>query len=1070
MKPNKALIFIILSTISALVAAQSEGDVAPTIACRDDAPTVAANGTVTSLLTESDDGDGFSESWVQNQYVVGDRKEAAHATFVPYASLSEMQNDARYDRPWLAPTTAMTLDLNGTWKFFYTADYTVTAAPGEEFYGDDADVSAWDDIRVPLSWEMAGYDIPVYNNVGYPFVTNPPYIKALADRFDGNPVGSYRRTFTLPEEWESGKRVFLHFDGVYSAAVVWVNGVYAGYSQGSNTDAEFDVTALVRSGENNVSVRVYRWCDGSYLEGQDMWHLAGIHRDVYLVATPEVFVSDHYVRPTLNDDYASGSLAVTLTVDNRVAAETKKGIVVRLLDEAGEVIASGADRVAVTAADSSVTTTIDIPSLTDLTAWSSERPYLYTLEVLQSDASGAVEMAFATKVGFRRVEISGRKVYVNGERVFFKGVNTQDTHPLYGRAIDVATMLKDVTMMKRANVNMVRTSHYPRQPKMYDMFDYYGIYVMDEADVECHGYTTLSSTASWQTAYVDRTERMVLRDRNHPSIVFWSLGNESGSGSNLTTTYNTVKELTGGDGIVHYEGSMSCSDIGSSMYPTIAVASQRASGYSSKPYFMCEYAHAMGQAVGNLQEYWDIIEASSGMIGGCIWDWVDQSVYDPEHISSGVLAQNGTGFRYYIAGYDTSNYSYGTNGFQGDFLNNGIVTASREWTQKLTEVKWVYKNVAFESFDGGVLTLTNKYNFTDLSAFHVRYRLLCDGYVVEEGRVALPSIAPGATSTVALPYETTVDDGAEWLLTVALCLNDATDWAEAGYDVAEEQFSLQPRPAMATLDADGTVSVDGYTVSGDDFAITFASDGTIASWTYHGTDITVPSTSPEYNNFRRIANDRYSGSTSGSKALTAAPALCDDGTAVVATAVGSHSFLYTIYPDGTVDADITFVNNSTDNRRIGFTMQIAPGFEHLTYYAKGPWSNYSDRQRGSMIGRYRTTVTDCFEEFSHPQTMGDRQCLRDLTIDNGDVALRIETDSDMAFSMLHYEDEQFDNDILYEAVHPYDLTKRDYVYAHFDYYQRGVGNNSCGGDNTISAYYCPVGTFDVRMRFSFSIK
>lgn len=1041
MKPNNILIIILSTVINMPVAAQgSAGD------------------------------DAFDESWVQNQYVTSHRKEDAHATFVPYASQSDMQSDARYERPWLRPEGAMTLDLNGTWKFSYTADYTVTAAPAEEFYADDADVSAWDDIRVPLSWEMAGYDIPVYNNVGYPFVSNPPYIKALADRFDGNPVGSYRRTFTLPEGWESGKRVFLHFDGAYSAIAVWINGAYAGYSQGSNTDAEFDVTDRIRAGENNVSVRVYRWCDGSYLEGQDMWHLAGIHRDVYLVATPSVFVSDHYVRATLNDDYTSGSLAVTLTVDNRAGAATSKGLVLRLLDGEGDVVASGADRVTMTAADASAVTTIEMPSLTGLTPWSSERPYLYTLEVLQCNESGTVEMAFASKVGFRKVEISGTKVYVNGERVFFKGVNTQDTHPLYGRAIDTETMLTDVTMMKRANVNMVRTSHYPRQPKMYAMFDYYGLYVMDEADVECHGNTSLSSNTSWQDAFVDRTERMVLRDRNHPSVIFWSLGNESGSGSNFAATYNTVKELTDGEGLVHYEGAMSYSDIGSSMYPTIAVTRQRASGYSNKPYFMCEYAHAMGQAVGNLQEYWDIIEASSGMIGGCIWDWTDQAVYDPEHVLCGTLTQDGTGFRYYIAGYDTSNYSYGTNGFQGDFLNNGIVTASREWTQKLTEVKWVYKNMDFVSLSDGLLTIKNKYCFTDLSAFHVRYSLLRDGYTVEEGRVALPSIAPGATGTVVLPYESVVTADAEWLLTAALCLNEAADWAEAGYDVAEEQFALTSRPAMAEHHTDGTVSVDGNTVSGDDFAIAFSSNGTIASWTYRGSDIVVPATSPEYNNFRRIANDRYSGTTSGTKSLTAAPTLNADGTATVVTAVGTHSFVYTIYPDGTVDADIAFVNTSTDNRRIGFTMQIAPGFEHLCYYAKGPWSNYTDRQHGSMVGRYRTTVTDCFEEFSHPQTMGDRQGLRELTLDNGLVTLRIETDGNMAFSMLHYEDAQFNNDILYEAVHPYDLVKRDYVYAHFDYYQRGLGNNSCGGDNTISTYYCPTGTFNVRMRFSMTAK
>ena len=417
------------------------------------------------------------DSWVENEQKFEDQKLPAHATFIPYSSTSQMMQDKCYAMPWLTPERADYLLLNGEWKFRYTADWKQGKPEAKDFYADNADVSAWDDIKVPLNWEMAGYDVPVYNNVGYPFHNDPPRIKAMDDNFDKNPVGSYRRTFNLPEGWEKEKRVVLHFDGACSAIVVWVNGKYAGFSEGANTDAEFDVTALVRKGENNVSVRVYRWSDGSYLEGQDMWHLAGIHRDVYLMATPKVAVSDHYITSQLGKGYTAGSMNVELTVNNSLKQSASKTLEVELLDPAGHLVAKKQQAVALTAKDAQKTVSIDFEGLTDLKLWSSEHPWLYTVIVRQLN-NGGEEMVFSTKYGFRAVEKKGNLIYVNGKRVYFKGVNTQDIHPLFGHAIDVKTMLRDVELMKKANVNTVRTSHYPRQAKMYAMFDYYGLYCM----------------------------------------------------------------------------------------------------------------------------------------------------------------------------------------------------------------------------------------------------------------------------------------------------------------------------------------------------------------------------------------------------------------------------------------------------------------------------------------------------------------------------------------------------------------------------------------------------------------
>ena len=1052
----------------------------------------------------------FDESWVENEKVFEHWKQKAHATFIPYSSTALLQKDDCYKYPWLEPKHADVLSLNGDWKFHYTADRSKGRPGKDDFYADNADVSGWDNIRVPLNWEMAGYDVPVYNNVGYPFHNNPPFIKAFDDNFDKNPVGSYRRNFTLPENWKDGRRVFIHFDGACSAIVVWVNGQYAGYSQGANTDAEFDVTNYVRKGENNVSVRVYRWSDGSYLEGQDMWHLAGIHRDVYLVSTPRTFVFDHYITSTLDaaSKYTEGSLNVALTVNNPMYDKVTKNLEVELLDANDKLVARQNVQAVMTAKDSHKTFNVKMEGLKGLTPWSSENPYLYTVIVRQKQGDKE-EMVFSTKYGFRSVEQRGNLIYVNGERVFFKGVNTQDIHPLLGHAIDTETMLKDVVLMKQANVNTVRTSHYPRQPRMYAMFDYYGLYCMNEADVECHNNQSLSDTPSWENAYVDRTERMVLRDRNHPSVVFWSLGNESGGGQNFQATYDCVKRLLPGrDNFVHYEGynhGEKYSDFGSDMYPKVETVIKQSSGLNNKPYFICEYAHAMGQAVGNLQEYWDVIEKSTGIVGGCIWDWVDQGIYDTRRIKEHKpLIDSKTGLHYYTSGYDYTRMNRGDNGFQGDFMSNGIITPGREWTAKLEEVKYVYRDADFVGFKNHKATIKNKSAFTNLAdAYTLTYRVLADGKEVEKGAAAVPSCQPGATCDVAIPYTTAVSADKEYVVELSLNLKNNASWAKKGYSMVATQFKLGADAAVASVPvADptfveqphgtlpvigklkGKLKIEGRKVVGKNFAISFAENGTIADWTFNGKQIVMPEAGPDFNGFRRIANDNISlgatggvaenenkeeGAISGQKHLVKAPTK-QGKNVVVETTVGNgkdtHAIVYTIYPNGVVDMKVTFENSSVDTRRVGITMQFAPGMENVEYYAKGPWSNYIDRQRSQMLGRYTTTVDGMFEEQSAPQTMGDRQGLRSLKLSGNGTSLDITVEGMLAFSLSHVDDQQFNYDVFYGGKHPYDLTRSPQVFAHFDSWQRGIGNHSCGGDSCLPQYQVPTGKHVVTMRFA----
>ena len=1023
----------------------------------------------------------FDASWIQNQQKVGDYKEDAHATFIPYASVEAMKSDAAFNEPWLTPQNGETQLLNGEWKFKFVPG--TQNGPGEsEFFAADYDDSAWDNIRVPLSWEMAGYGKPVYVNVGYPFQNNPPNANVGYTYYgveDHNAIGFYRRSFSVPESW-NGKRLFVHFDGVYSAAVVWVNGKYVGYSQDSNTDAEFDITDFAKVGDNQLSVRVYRWCDGSYLEGQDMWHLSGIHRDVYLVATPKVFVADHYITaPNLSEDATSGALKVALKVDNRDGVEAAKKFSVELLDHEGKTVGS-----ATAEYNGKETKTVDatISQLSGLHAWSAEDPYLYSVVVRQQTADGADEMVFSTKYGFRNIKQNGKLVYINGKRVFFKGVNTQDAHPEYGRAIDMATMLRDVEMMKQANVNTVRTSHYPRQPKMYAMFDAYGLYTMDEANVECHFNQNLASNSTWRTAIDDREVRMVMRDRNHPSVIFWSLGNESGGASNFASSVSKIRQLD--DRLIHYEGNMTYSDLGSSMYPTVSSVSGSSNGYAGKPYFICEYAHAMGQAVGNLQEYWDVIEASNGILGGCIWDWVDQSFYDPARLVKGERKSE-NGFNYWVSGYDYNSTGGVGVGFQGNFVNNGLITPDRAWTGKLTEVKRVYQNAAFTDFYDGKLTLKNKNSFVSLEDYDLVYQVLRNGRVVEEGTADMPAIAAGKEAKVAIPYTTTVGDDAEYLLNVSLRLKEATLWAEEGYAVAEQQFEIGKRPALAAHNADmnscSALTIEGQTVKGKtadgEFAISF-NNGKMQTWTYNGKALIAEG--PDFNSYRKVDNDRnFRPTFSNSASVSVTGALAKSGDNATMSVKGranacQYTIDYTFYPDGVVDMKVTF-SPSASLARMGLGMQFAAGFEDVEYYARGPWSNYADRKTGSMIGRYQTTVDDMVDEMLHPQTYGDHQDMRSLTLRNNSVpgqplSLNIEAEGQAAFSLGHYDETRWctwGDSMWNSQLHWYDLTRAPQIYAHFDYAQRGLGNNSCGGDGCLSQYEVPSwGDYSYTLRFT----
>lgn len=1031
-------------------------------------------------------GKSPSNYW-EDETIYEENKEPGHATYMPYASAEEMHADEFYKTPWTTPQSSRVLSLNGVWKFNFVG--APEERPGEEtFYGDKADVSEWDTISVPSCWEMKGYDKPMYINVNYAFADNPPYVSTNINGVGKNPVGSYRRTFTLPEDW-ADKRVFVHFDGIYSAAFVWVNGQYVGYTQGANNAAEFDLTKFVRSGENNISVQVFRWSDGSYLEGQDMFHMSGIHRDVYLFATPKTYVRDHYITSELDASagYKAGKMNVALTLNNRDKASGTKTLQVDLIAPDGSVVSTQNKAVNFSADTEEQIVNLEFAGLGNLLPWTAETPNLYTVEVSQKDENGVEESVFSTKYGFRHIEIKNTLVYINGQQIYFKGVNNQDTHPVHGRSIDVPTMLKDITMMKQANMNTVRTSHYPRQAKMNAMFDYFGLYVMDEADLECHknwddhfyGEGTITEDPNWEGQYVDRTTRMVYRDRNHPSVIFWSMGNESQNGRNFAQAFAAMKKLD--NRIIHYEGATRFSgrgrdntEIYSVMYPSLSEVTQNATVNSDgKPYFMCEYAHAMGNAVGNLQEYWDIIEGSPYGIGGCIWDWVDQSIYDAQSIKSGELTKNG--FNYYMSGYDYPGPH------QGNFVNNGLITADRAWTAKLTEVKRVYQYVKFKKFDAATQTLTleNKYDFTDLNKFVLSYDILKNGVVVEQKEVEIPSVAPDATVQVQTPFDTKFEEGAEYAITFNVNLKEKTSWADAGYMMASNQYILQERPKNlpempSAIYAELTTSTVGSELTVKNQNIQFVinkTTGVVKTWKLGDVNVITSNGGPQYSNFLYIENDRNSDQATGFTSATVNSTLASDkqSCAVEVNVKGTscpYTIVYTIYASGVVDMETTYRPAKADLRRIGMYMQFDKAWEGVEYYAKGPWENYIDRQTGSYLGRYTTTITDMFENYPRPQSMGNRMALRELLLTNNQKdTLLIQTEGQVAFSLLHYDDSQFAKG-EYTPWHPWNLTKKAESYAHFDYMQRGLGNASCG-PGTIEKYFCPSsGSYTNKLRFT----
>lgn len=1011
----------------------------------------------------------------ENETIFQVNKEAGHVTYIPYPDTKTLLEDAYFEKPWLMPKSPLYVSLNGKWKFNWVKQ------PSErpvDFYKTNYNVSSWKEITVPSSLEMLGYGTPIYTNITYPFMNRPPLIlpqKGYTNEKEPNPVASYRRNFTLPSDW-NGKEVILHFDGVYSGMYVWVNGEKVGYSEGANNDAEFNITQYVKKGNNILAVEVYKWTDASYIEDQDMFRFSGIHRDVYLYAKPTQHIVDYHFKTDFNgDDFSKSQFSTDVFVKNNDEKSSKKQeIEITLLDPSGNKVTTITQNVNPQKGKATEKYTLQY-SVQNPLLWSAEHPNLYSVIISLKDDKGRELEAMSSKLGFRKIEIKNKRVYVNGEVVLFKGVNRHDMHHKLGKTIPIESMEQDILLMKTHNINTVRTSHYPNSPKMYAMYDYFGLYIMDEADCENHGNHSISDKESWEAAYVDRIDRVIRRDRNHPSVIFWSLGNEGGNGRNFNAMYARAKELDP-TRPVHYEGKNDIADIDSHMYPSVNGMSQFDQANRDKPYFLCEYVHAMYNAVGNLPEYWDYIENNSQrMIGGCIWDWVDQGlnkIGEPDN-------------RFFYGG------DFGDKPNDGDFSCNGLVTPDRRVTAKLLEVKKVYQYIKFRplALISGVIEIENKYDFSNLNEFDLKWEIVKNGEIVEKGDLNLPDLSPNEKARLLVPFNRNLEVGKEYFLNVYGVLKNNTRWAGKGHVVATEQFALNNRVPVQAVDVASLSKIsvsdtpNALNIKGDEFSVSFDKNNRIlTSLNYAGREMMYNQSGLQFNWFRNVSNDKYTDQKYY-ETVFETPLFTyqtnKDGNSVTvlynSTAIIKNDRVirvpiwikYEIYSNGVIDVDASFT--LTDNReivrRLGLQMILPKDYTNIQYYGHGPHENYIDRKASTFVGLYKTTPDEmASEHYVRTQSLGNREEIRWVSLTNNqNKGLKIISKNNLNFSALHFSDID-----IAKTTHDFELEKirKPEIYLNLDCIQQGLGNASCG-PRPLPKYLIPVNT---PMSYSFRIE
>ncbi|SFU56134.1 beta-galactosidase [Pustulibacterium marinum] len=985
----------------------------------------------------------------ENPTVLDRNKEEGHAQFVVYNSEKAAQSGEHSSSEFYK-------SLNGTWKF------SVVKTPKErptDFFKTNLDDSSWDDIKVPSNWELEGFDTPIYTNVKYPFPKNPPFIDESY-----NPVGSYRTTFTVPADWDE-KEVILHFGSISGYAKIYVNGEEVGMTKASKTPAEFDVTEFLKEGENLLAVQVFRWHDGSYLEDQDFWRLSGIERDVYLQALPKLTVWDYFVKAGLDDSYTDGNLDATVDLRKFEGNKNRKAeVTFTLVDAAGKKVYTETKEVGKKDEIVNFNTTIK-----EVHKWSDETPYLYSYTISWKGNKSDLAV-IAGKTGFRRVELKNAQLLVNGNAVQVHGVNLHEHHGTKGHVPDEAMMRKDMELMKQFNINSIRMSHYPHGSELYDLADEYGFFIVDEANIETHamgaewqgGFDKSKHPAylpEWAPAHLDRIKRMAERDKNHPSVILWSMGNECGNGPVFYDAYKWLKKYDD-TRLVQFEqaGENEDTDVVCPMYPGIDYMTKYANATDkTRPFIMCEYSHAMGNSNGNFQEYFYIIDNSPHMQGGFIWDWVDQ----------GLLAEeNGQEFWAYggdLGGEDLQN--------DENFCANGLVSADRTVHPAIYEVKKVYQPIKF-NFDNGKLSIKNGYFYTNLNAFSFGWELLKNGEIADQGTF---TINGEPQSTVSKSIDVSVDATAEYFLNVYAYTTEGTDLVPAQHEQARAQFSLGEKnffDFVSTINSDKKAlkiskskEVLAFEANGVEGTFDLV-NGVISSYHFKGENEMITAYPTPY--FWRAPTDNDFGNGMPSKleiwknahknpTVTSVEVGKQTETGLpvkvsfeLSEAKVPYTVEYLIQNDGTIKVTAAIDMEGKDLPeipRFGMRMQLPGAYNDLEFYGRGPWENYSDRKDAAFIGTYQSTVEDQFVwEYIRPQENAFKTDVRWVSFTKNDgTGIQITGTQPIGFSALNVSTESLDPGKTKDQRHTTDVHPEDKVYIHLDYKQRGLGGDDSWG-------------------------
>lgn len=963
-------------------------------------------------------------------------------------------------------------NLNGMWKFLFldAPEYSPTG-----FYENAFNTESWDNIEVPGNWQLQGYGKMHYSDLWYNFPINPPYVPTE------NPTGIYRRTFTIDNSWE-GKRIILKFNGVDSAFNLWINGQEVGYSKGARIQSEFDITNYVNIGENQCTVRVYQWSDGTYLEDQDMWWLSGIFRDVELYAEPIDGVNDIKIITDLDKDYNDGELNVELDLKTSNAQK----VIFKLLDINDIEIFNEA--IDVTSTKVSLIKHVKSPL-----KWSAEEPNLYKLYITVIKDNEVIEV-IPQNIGFRKIELAGEVFLVNGVAIKFKGVNRHDYNPKNGRVVAEEEIKKDIILMKQHNINSIRTAHYPNSYYLYDLCDKYGMYLIDETDLECHGfeltgnYKWIADDPAWELAHVSRVRRMIQRDKNHPSILMWSLGNESSFGCNFKAMAKECKELDP-TRLVHYEGDFNVpesegpvSEVYSTMYTWLEhkekLLMEKIIKDIKKPHILCEYCHAMGNGPGNLKEYQDLFYKYDKLQGGFVWEWFDH----------GIEAKGENGEKYYKYGGD-----FGDDPSNMNFCIDGLIMPDRTVSPGLLEYKKVIEPVTTEavSLEKGIFKLINRYDFKNLNTLELIYNIEEDGKVIRSGRIELPSIAGRETKEITLPYrlDFPIAKGADYYVNFSYVLKEDCKWAKAGYELATAQFKLPIESGKIEVVPVGDLVVEKneykLIAKGNNFNVTFdLVKGNIIEIIKDG--VRIVEEGPRLNFWRApIDNDMYivedyykkyfmhlmhevvqdvSYEVKGNMLYLKVNVI--NGTTNSSWHYKS-TYEYRIFSSGDILFNVEgipagYIHNAPKMLpRIGVKLKVNKDCYQVKWKGRGPGESYADSKERNLFGVFEKTVDELFTNYVTPQENGNRSdCKWTRLINDRGLGLMAVANEKFDFSASYYEDRD-----LELAKHTIDLNKRDYIVLNIDYKQNGIGTNSCG-QNQLDKYRCKFEKFKLGFKLS----